>query len=96
MQAGPFWAGLLGFSLNLSDRVTTNHGYSQTRTYARRELLAADGPEYRYAQYAVNNVFVSITDNVRFGFEYLYGRLATNDALRRSDHRVQAMMQVYF
>lgn len=96
MQAVPFWAGLLGFSLNLSDRVTTNHGYSQTRTYARRELLAADGPEYRYAQYAVNNVFVSITDNVRFGFEYLYGRLATNDALRRSDHRVQAMMQVYF
>ena len=96
MQLVPAWGATFGFGLHFSERCYSTHSYSQTRAYATRSLLANDGTDYRYAQYVANNLFFHLADNVRVGGEYLLGRLATTDGRHHVDHRLQAMLQVYF
>ncbi|MBD5290316.1 MAG: hypothetical protein HDS26_06500 [Bacteroides sp.] len=98
MSLVPAWGGFLGLQYDFSRKVSASMTYSHVRTYADRydggETVWGD--QYRYAQYAVANLFWNVTDIVQTGIEYIYGRRVNYDGSQGHDNRVQAMIQVNF
>lgn len=92
------WGGYLGMQINLTKNVFCSHTYSQVRNYADsyQQGTTLWKEQYRYAQYIVNNVFWNCTSNIQVGLEYIWGRKVIMDGEKRSDNRIQAMMQFNF
>lgn len=92
------WAGYLGLQYNFSKNVFATTTYSHVRTYADPykggELPWDD--QYRYAQYAVANLFYKINSHLQTGIEYIYGRRVNYDGSQGHDNRFQVMFQANF
>lgn len=98
MKAVKAWGGYAGLQYNFSDKVYCSGTYSHVRTYADRYAGGAThwGEQYKYAQYAVGNVFWSITDSFSTGLEYIYGRRVNFDGTQAHDNRLQCMFMLSF
>lgn len=98
MDAIQAWGAYGALQYNFSKTVYSTMGYSHVRTYAGRYCggETAWGDQYRYAQYALANVFWNITPVVQTGVEYLYGRRVNYDASQGHDNRLQCMLQLTF
>lgn len=92
------WGGYIGLQYNISPKVFATTTYSHLRNYAPRYNGGETpwGEQYRYAQYAVANLFWKITPVVTCGIEYDWGRRVDMDHLSRHDNRIQTMLQVSF
>lgn len=92
------WGAFAGLQYNFTEDVFCSATYSQIRNYARPwaggERPYAD--QYKFAQYAVGNVFWNITPIISTGLEYIYGRRVNMDGSQAHDSRLQAMLQVSF
>lgn len=98
MDAVKAWGAYLGLQYNFSKQVYATTTYSHVRTYASQYKggETAWGDQYRYAQYAVANVFYQINKHLQTGLEYIYGRRVNYDGSQGHDNRIQAMFQVNF
>lgn len=92
------WAGYAGFEYRFNPRIVSTIAYGHVRTYAPSYTNSATpwGDAYKYAQYAVANVFWNVNSITRVGAEYLYGRRVNNDGTQAHDNRMQLMLQVSF
>ncbi len=92
------WAGYAGLQYQFNPRIVSTVAYGHVRTYADRfsDSSTSWGDSYRYAQYAVANVFWNINSITRLGAEYLYGRRVNYDGTQAHDNRMQVMLQVSF
>lgn len=92
------WGGYAGLQYEISPKVSCGAAYSHVRTYADRynggETSWND--QYRYAQYAVANVFWHITPWFQTGLEYIYGRRVDYSGVQAHDNRIQTMLQLNF
>lgn len=100
LKASRTWGAFGGFQYDFSEDVYASATYSQVRNYAKPwansvSTDAWDGT-YRYAQYAVANVFWNITPILTTGVEYIYGRRVNNDGSQSHTNRLQGMLQVAF
>lgn len=98
MDAVKAWGAFVGLQYNFSKKVYATTTYSHVRTYADRYKGGATkwGDQYRYAQYAVANLFYQINSHLQTGIEYIYGRRVNYDGSQGHDNRIQAMFQVNF
>lgn len=92
------WGGYVGLQYNFSPKVFTSATYSHVRTYASDYGNGSTpwGEQYRYAQYAVGNIFWQCTGMIQTGLEYIYGRRVNYDGTQGHDNRIQAMIQINF
>lgn len=95
------WGGYFGLQYSFSPKVFCSATYSHVRTYAGCYNDAASpaggwGGQYKYAQYAVANVFWNITPILQTGLEYLYGRRVNYDGQQAHDNRIQTCIQLSF
>lgn len=92
------WGGYAGLQYNITPKLFVSATYSQVRNYApeyaggETEWLG----QYKYAQYAVGNVFYNITSNLQWGLEYIYGRRVDQSGAQAHDSRIQTMLQFSF
>ena len=98
LTASKSWGGFAGLQYNFTENVYCSATYSHVRNYAKAWTGGdhAYGDQYKYAQYAVGNVFWNITPIVTTGLEYIYGRRVNVDGTQAHDNRLQAMLQVSF
>ena len=100
MKASPTWGGYAGLQYNFTDNVYASATYSHVRNYARswsdRASETPFGDTYRYAQYAVANLFWDINSYISTGVEYIYGRRVNCDGTQAHCNRIQTMIQVSF
>jgi len=98
MQMVKMWGGMLGFRFNLTDKWFASATYSHLRCYADRYEggCVPYDDQIRYEQYAVGNLFCSLTANTMIGIEYVWGRKVTMDYGCAANNRVQAMWQFNF
>ncbi len=92
------WGAFGGLQYNFTEDVYCSATYSHVRNYSKGwengEFPYAD--QYKYAQYAVGNIFWNITPIITTGLEYIYGRRVNVDGTQAHDNRMQAMLQVSF
>lgn len=98
MEAVEAWGAYGGLQYTFSPKVFCSATYSHVRTYADRYRggSTAWGDQYRYAQYAVANVFWQPTKLFQTGLEYIYGRRVNYSGAQGHDSRIQCMFQVNF
>lgn len=98
LDAVRIWGASGGLQYTFSPKVYSSATYSHVRTYAERYEGGSTlwNDQYRYAQYAVANVFYDISPYFRTGLEYIWGRRVNYDGMKRSDQRIQALFQVSF
>lgn len=108
LQTVKAWGGYLGLQYNWSSKVYSNLIYSHLRLYTPDygngtfSGAAYDwNAQYKYAQYAVANVFYNITPRFSWALEYIYGRRVNFGDLngrkwQAHDNRIQTMLQVTF
>lgn len=92
------WGGYLGLQCNFSPTVYSTLVYSHVRTYAN-DYKGGSTPwdsQYKYAQYAVANVFWNIKSYLTWGLEYDYGRRMDYSGVSHHDNRIQTMLQLAF
>lgn len=92
------WGAYGGLQYTFSPKVYASATYSHVRTYAERYNGGATpwSDQYKYAQYAVANVFYEITPILTWGIEYIWGRRVDMSGLSHHDNRIQTMLQVSF
>lgn len=95
------WGGYLGLQYTFSPKVFCSATYSHVRTYVPRygdQASSASGwdAQYKYAQYAVANIFWNITPILQTGLEYIYGRRVGYSGAQAHDNRIQTMLQLSF
>lgn len=96
LNAVKSWGAYGGLQFNICPSVFATATYSHVRTYAKDcEAPNADN-QYRYAQYAVGNIFWDINSLFEVGLEYIYGRRVNYDGTQPHDSRIQAMVQLSF
>jgi hypothetical protein len=71
------------------------------RDYAKRYNDAATdalswAEQYKYGQYILANIFYTITPNLTWAIEYIYGRRVNMDRSQAHDNRLQTMLQLNF
>lgn len=98
LVATPVWGGYLGLQYNFSPKVYASATYSHVRNYADKYAggSTAWSDQYKYAQYAVANVFYNVNSVVSVGLEYIWGRRVNQSGISHHDNRIQAMMQIAF
>ena len=98
LKTSPSWGAFGGLQYNFTDNVYCSASYSHVRNYAKAWSLGDEtfGNQYRYAQYAVGNIFWDITPIVSTGLEYIYGRRVNNDGVQAHASRLQMMLKVRF
>lgn len=100
LKASKAWGAFGGLQYNFSDAVYASASYSHVRNYASPWANSISntewGGQYKYAQYAVANVFWNINSILTTGIEYIYGRRVNNDCTQAHTNRLQAMIQVSF
>lgn len=95
-----------GLRLRYNSRFSSNHTFSQVRTYADRYTApTAHGDDssdllpwrsqYKYGQYLCNNVFYAI-GQFQLGFEYIWGARKDMGGAFTHDNRLQLMAQLNF
>lgn len=94
LQTLPTYALSGGLQFNFSPKVFASLSYSQVRMYSQNGYYSAD--EYKYAQYAVANVFWDVVPNVQLGAEYLYGRRVNMNKEAGHANRIQTMIRYNF
>lgn len=92
------WGAFGGLQYDFSDKVYCSATYSHIRNYAKKWRGGSNsyGSQYKYAQYAVGNVFWNPTPIISTGLEYIYGRRVNVDGTQAHDNRLQAMLQISF
>ena len=95
------WGSYLGLQYTFSPKVFCSATYSHVRTYVPRygdQASSASGwdAQYKYAQYAVANIFWNITPILQTGLEYIYGRRVDYSGAQAHDNRIQTMLQLSF
>ena len=90
------WGAYGGLQFNICPKVFATATYSHVRTYADKCAMPAEDNQYRYAQYAVGNVFWDINTLLQAGVEYIYGRRVNYDGSQAHDSRLQMMLQLSF
>lgn len=100
LKASKAWGAFGGLQYNFSEDVYASMSYSHVRNYAKPWANAISdtewGTQYKYAQYAVANVFWNINSILTTGVEYIYGRRVNNDCSQAHTNRAQAMIQLTF
>ncbi len=100
LKASEAWGAFAGLQYDISEDVYCSISYSHVRSYAKpwaTDLSETEwGSQYKYAQYAVANVFWNVNTIVTTGLEYIYGRRVNNDCTQAHTNRLQAMVQVTF
>ena len=98
LEAVKAWAGLASLQYQFNPRLFCTATYSHVRTYAKdfTDSSADWGNGYRYAQYAVGNIFYNVNSIVQIGAEYIYGRRVNYDGTQAHDSRLEAMIKVSF
>lgn len=96
MNAVKAWGAYGGLQFNISPTVFASATYSHVRTYADGCAMPVADDQYRYAQYAVGNVFWDITSILQAGAEYIYGRRVNYDGTQAHDSRLQLSLQLSF
>lgn len=98
LVATKVWGGYTGLQYNFSPKAYMSATYSHVRNYADRYTEGSElwGNQYKYAQYAVGNVFYNVNSVVTVGLEYIWGRRVDQSGLSHHDNRIQAMLQVNF
>lgn len=90
------WGAYGGLQFNISRTVFASATYSHVRTYADKCAAPTADDQYRYAQYAVGNVFWDITSILQAGAEYIYGRRVNYNGSQAHDSRLQLSLQLSF
>lgn len=95
------WGGFAGLQYDFTERFSTTIIYSQLRDYAKRygDVGADATPwseQYKYGQYILANIFYTITPNLTWGIEYIYGRRVNMNKEMAHDNRLQTMLQLKF
>lgn len=92
------WSGAWSLQYQFSPKVFCTATYSHVRNYARQFADSSSDWKtgYKYAQYAVGNIFYQINSIVQVGAEYIYGRRVDFDGSQAHDNRIEAMLQVSF
>lgn len=100
LKASKTWGAFGGLQYDFSPAVYCSATYSHVRNYAEPWSAAVgnvDYPgDYKYAQYAVGNVFWNVNSIITTGLEYIYGRRVNNDGTQAHTNRLQAMIQLAF
>lgn len=100
LKASKTWGAFGGLQYDFSKSVYGSISYSHVRNYAKpwsNNISDTDwGGQYKYAQYAVANVFWNVNSIITTGIEYIYGRRVNNDASQAHTNRIQAMFQLSF
>lgn len=101
LKATKSWGAFGGLQYNFTDDIYCSAAYSHIRNYAEVWINPESsdeqyGEQYRYAQYAVGNIFWDISPIITTGLEYIYGRRVNNDGTQAHDNRLQCMLQVSF
>lgn len=92
------WGGYIGLQYNFSPKWYASGTFSYLRNYAPR-YSDSDTPwssQYKYARYAVCNLFYNINSMLSWGLEYIWGSRTDMSGLTRHDNRLQTMFQVSF
>lgn len=92
------WAAYGGLQYNFSPKWFCSAAYGHVRTYDHPYSDSSSDWKtgYKYAQYAVANVFCNVNSIVQVGLEYLYGRRMDYSGLQAHDNRIEAMLKVSF
>lgn len=92
------WGAYLGLQYNFTPKVFATTTYSHVRTYADAYKGGSTGygEQYRYAQYALANVFWQVTPEIQTGLEYIYGRRVDYNGAQGHDNRIQCSIQLNF
>ena len=90
------WGAYGGLQFNICPKVFATATYSHVRTYANDCVMPTGDSLYRYAQYAVGNVFWNINSLLQAGVEYIYGRRVNYDGSQAHDSRLQVSLQLSF
>ncbi len=100
LKATKTWGAFGGLQYDFTKNVYATVSYSHVRNYAdswNPALNSASwGGQYKYAQYAVANVFWNVNSILTTGVEYIYGRRVNNDRSQAHANRLQAMIQLSF
>lgn len=98
LTAAKTWGAFGGLQYNFTDDIYCSASYSHIRNYAKAWSGGSNPyPEqYKWAQYAVGNLFWNVTPIISTGIEYIYGRRVNVDGSQAHDNRLQAMLQVAF
>ena len=98
LEAPAAWAGYAGLQYAFNPRIISTVAYGHVRTYAHsyNDSPISWDAGYRYAQYAVANVFWNVNSIVQVGAEYLYGRRVNYDGSQAHDNRMQLQIGVSF
>lgn len=100
LKATKTWGAFGGLQYNFTPNVYCSASYSHVRNYAEPwspQVGNSDYPgDYKYAQYAVGNVFWNINSILTTGLEYIWGRRVNNDGTQAHTNRLQAMLQLSF
>lgn len=92
------WGAYGGVQYTFSPKVFCSATYSHVRAYAERYHGGSTpwADQYKYAQYAVANVFYNINAYFQTGIEYIWGRRVNYDGMKCADNRIQCMFQLSF
>lgn len=100
LKANKTWGAFGGLQYSFTPKVYASATYSHVRNYADRwsDNISSTswGNQYKYAQYAVANLFWEINPIVTSAIEYIYGRRVNNDNSQAHTNRLQTMIQVNF
>lgn len=103
MTANPMMGLVFGASYNATSKLQFNAVGSYSRIWNVGEYATIDDTDgiagadnYRASVYAAANCFYSITDYLKVGLEYLYGRRYTWNMGGANDNRIQAQFQFTF
>jgi hypothetical protein len=95
-----------GLKLSYTKRLSSNHLFSQVRSYvdaydnatavgSSSEARLPWGDQYKYGQYLCNNLFYTF-GQLQLGVEYLWGARKNMDGTFAHDNRLQFMAQINF
>lgn len=92
------WGAFGALQYNFTPNVFCTAIYSHVRTYAHQYSDSTNPwrTSYKYAQYALANVFWQVNPIVQVGLEYIYGRRVDYNGAQGHDNRLQALLQVSF
>ncbi|MDE5886919.1 MAG: porin [Muribaculaceae bacterium] len=92
------WGAYGGLQYNFNPKWFCSTAYGHVRTYDHPFSDSSSDWKtgYKYAQYAVANIFCNVNSIVQVGLEYLYGRRVDYSGTQSHDNRIEAMLKVSF
>lgn len=90
--------GMLGLQYDFSEKVFCSATYSHVRCYFSdyEEAQVPWREQIRYLQYFNTNLFWRLSKNTQLGAEYIHGRKVIMDNQRKSNNRIQVLVQFDF